>query len=70
MKLRLQYWRKRRAMSIRALAKEAKVTTQTIVNLEKQRQDPQPTTIQVLAKALNVTIDDLIEEDNLQVVLY
>jgi transcriptional regulator with XRE-family HTH domain len=67
MKLRLKYWRERRAMSIRKLSEVAKVTTQTIVNLEKQRQAPQPSTIQDLAKALNITIDDLIDDTISQV---
>lgn len=63
MKLRLKYWRERRAMSVRRLAELAKVTPQTIVNAEKGRRTAHPTTVESLAKALNVSIDDLIEDE-------
>lgn len=67
MKLRLRYWRTRRAMSVRKLAKEAHITTQTIVNAEKGIRIPHPTTIEKLANALNINIDELLEDENLKV---
>jgi transcriptional regulator with XRE-family HTH domain len=65
-KLRVKYWRERRAMSVRRLAETAKVTPQTIVNAEKGRRNTHPTTIENLAKALNISIDELIEDEPAQ----
>lgn len=64
MKLKLKYWRTRRALSIDALAAKAEMSTQTIVNLEKNRQPPRPGTIQRLAEALDINVDDLIEVED------
>lgn len=61
MALRLKYWRTRRALSIDDLAARAGMSTQTIVNLEKDRQPARPRTIQKLADALAINVDDLLE---------
>ena len=60
MKVRLKYWRTRRALSVDGLAEKAHVSTQTIVNIEKYGKEPRPTTIRKLAAALEVSIDELI----------
>lgn len=61
MRVKLKYWRQRRALSIEGLAKIAEMSTQTLVNIEKYGKEPRPSTIQRLAKALDVSIDELIE---------
>lgn len=64
LRLRLKYWRTRRAMNIRQLAVESKVSSATIVKIEKDHYVPRPDVINKLAKALNVTVDDLLVDDN------
>jgi transcriptional regulator with XRE-family HTH domain len=56
---RLREWRRRRALSQRELAALAGVQQVTIARLEIGSQQPRPRTIRKLAKALQVTIDDL-----------
>jgi len=64
MKVKLKYWRKRRALSIEDLASKAKMSTQTIVNIEKYGTEPRPSTLRKLAETLGVTIDELLGEDD------
>ncbi len=61
MKVRLKYWRQRRALSIENLAEKANMSTQTLVNIEKYGKEPRPSTIRRLAEALEVSLDELIE---------
>ena len=63
MRLNLKYWRTRRAMSIRDLAVAAKVSSQTIVNIEKYGNMAQPAVIKKLSQALSITIDDLVVDE-------
>jgi transcriptional regulator with XRE-family HTH domain len=65
MKINLKYWRMRKAMTIRDLVETSKVSSQTIVNIEKYGRMPQPAVIKKLATALGVPIEDLIQENDL-----
>jgi transcriptional regulator with XRE-family HTH domain len=65
MKINLKYWRQRKAMTIRDLVQTSKVSSQTIVNIEKYGRMPQPAVIKKLATALGVRIEDLIQENDL-----
>ena len=50
-------------MTILELSLKAKVSTQTIVKVEKQDHYPKPSVIKKLAKALNVELDQLVLDD-------
>jgi transcriptional regulator with XRE-family HTH domain len=64
LRLRLEYWRTRRAMSIRALSEASGVSSTTILKIENTRYMPRPTVVTRLASALGTTIDELlIDED-------
>jgi transcriptional regulator with XRE-family HTH domain len=65
MKINLKYWRMRRAMTIRDLVEKSKVSSQTIVNIEKYARMPQPAVIKKLAAALDVQIEELVQENDL-----
>lgn len=61
LKLRVQYWRTRRAMTIAELAERSKVSSATIVKIESKQHIPRMGVIRKLASALNVSLDDLWE---------
>ena len=61
LKLRLKYWRIRRAYNIKQLAKDSGVSSATIVRIEKEGYVPRGDVIKRLATALNVPIDDMWE---------
>ncbi len=63
MKIKLKYWRERRAMSIRDLSKAAGVSSSTIVEAEKTGDAPRPNALKKLRDALEVTLDELIDDD-------
>jgi transcriptional regulator with XRE-family HTH domain len=56
----LKYWRKRRGLSIEKLAKLAKVSTITIVRIEKAGLMPRPDVLKRLTTKLGITMDELI----------
>lgn len=59
---RLQYWRERRFMSKRELARKAHVNINTIINIESRKtRYPRREVIQKLANALDIPLDDLAE---------
>ena len=60
---RLKYIRERRALSQRELSKLAGVSRMTIVRLEAGGEDPFPTTVRKLAKALDVDPAELMGPD-------
>lgn len=62
MKTRLQYWRERRFLSVRGLAKVAGVRPNTISDFERGKRKPRRETAEKLANALDITLDDLIDE--------
>jgi len=62
MKLRLKYWRERRALAIRDLSDKAGVSSSTIVAIEKTDDAPRPNVTRRLAAALDITVDDLIDK--------
>lgn len=66
MKTRLRYWRRRRGMTQSELAATAKVSSQTIVNIERYGKDPIVSTVRKLAKALNLTTEELFTDDPAQ----
>ena len=59
--VRLKYWRTLRALSIEDLAKQAGMSTQTIVNIEKYGKFPRPATLRKLSSTLGVSLDELVE---------
>ena len=56
---RLREWRRRRALSQRELAALAGIQQATVARLELGAQQPHPRTIRRLAKALDVSFDEL-----------
>lgn len=63
MKTRLRYWRRMRALTQQELADKAKVSNQTIVNIERYGKEPYTTTLRKLANALDIVPSDLFTED-------
>lgn len=62
--LYLRYWRKRRKMTIDDLAAAAKMSTQTIVRIERYGHIPTPTVFDKLEKVLDVTTQQLYDGPN------
>jgi transcriptional regulator with XRE-family HTH domain len=52
------------AMTIRQLSKVSKVAASTINRIEKGHIEPNPVTIGRIAKALNVSVNELIIQEN------
>lgn len=64
LRVRLQYWRTRRAKTIRQLAKDAGVSSSTIVKIENNPHHmPRPDVINRLAQHLHVSVDELVVDD-------
>lgn len=63
LKLRVQYWRIRRAMTINQLAKDSKVSSATIVKIENSSHVPRVEVIRKLANALEVSIEEMWEPE-------
>ena len=61
--------RKKNGLSQEGLGEKIDVTRQTISNWELNETQPNPTQLKALSKALNVSIDDLLENDLQNVVL-
>ena len=64
--LQLRSIRERKGVSLRALAKQAHVGVATLARMEAGIWDPRLTTLQKLAKALKVTVAELIGERSLK----
>ncbi|MBL8054347.1 MAG: helix-turn-helix transcriptional regulator [Nitrospira sp.] len=60
--LRLREIRERRGMSLRALKQASGVAVSTLARFEAGQGDPQLSTLRKLAKALHVTVAELIGE--------
>jgi transcriptional regulator with XRE-family HTH domain len=60
MRLKLRYWRRRRALSIPDLAALAHASSETIVRIETTNHVPRPNVIRRLAAALEVSLDELL----------
>lgn len=65
LRMKVKYWRTRRAMTVRALAEKAAVSSATIVRIERENglYIPQPAVINKLAVALSVDIDMLLVDE-------
>jgi transcriptional regulator with XRE-family HTH domain len=63
-KLRLRYYRIRKGLTQGELAEKVGRTEAAINRLEKHRTSPQMETLRKLAEVLEVSIDDLIIEDD------
>ena len=61
--------RKKSGLSQEQLGEKVNVTRQTISNWELEETAPNPEQLQLLSKALNVSVDDLIDNDLQNVVL-
>lgn len=61
MRIHLREWRRRRFLTVRALAEKAGVAYTTIVRVETGRHQPTMKTIMRLAKALDVEPEQLVE---------
>ena len=64
--LRLRQIRERKGVSLRALAKLAGVGVATLARMEAGKWDPRLSTLLKLAKALGVTVAELIGEKSLK----
>ena len=62
-------YRKKEQISQEELAERVGVTRQTISNWELEETAPNPEQLKLLSKALNVSVDDLIDNDLQNVVL-
>lgn len=60
---RVKYWREERSMSLADLARESGVTAETIGDIERGVRFPYRKTLNDLAKALNVSLADLLSSD-------
>ena len=63
---RVKYWRLRKGWTQLDLSREAHISNQTIVNIEKYGTTPSPATIRKLAKALAIATDAIFTDDKLQ----
>lgn len=63
MKTRLRYWRRKRGMTQSELAAVAKVSNQTIVNIEKYGKEPIVSTVRKLTTALGIPTEDFFTDD-------
>lgn len=64
LRMRLKYWRTRRAMNIRTLSVNAKVSSATIVKIEKNSSYiPRADVINSLANALSISVDELLVDE-------
>ena len=61
--------RKKKGLSQEQLGEKVDVTRQTISNWELGETSPNPEQLKLLSKALNVSVDDLIDNDNQNIVL-
>ena len=61
--------RKKNGLSQEQLGEKVNVTRQTISNWELEETTPNPEQLKLLSKALNVSVDDLIDNDLQNVVL-
>ena len=61
--------RKKNGLSQEGLGEKVDVTRQTISNWELEETTPNPDQLKKLSKALNVSVDDLIDNDLQNVVL-
>ena len=61
--------RKKNGLSQEQLGEKVNVTRQTISNWELQETAPNPDQLKLLSKALNVSVDDLLDNDIQNVVL-
>ena len=66
MKVNLKYWRMRKALTIRDFVEISRVSSQTIVNIERYGHMPQPSVIKKLAAALGVSVEKLIPEEDFE----
>ncbi len=62
---KLKAIRERRGMSKSELARRADTTYQTILNIENGRYEPGARTLARIARALDVSLDDLVDIDDL-----
>jgi len=61
--MELKAWREKRAKSLRVLSEEAGVALRTIMRLEAGEFDPRLSTVRKLAKALDVSVCELLGEE-------
>lgn len=61
--------RKKKGLSQEQLGEKVNVTRQTISNWELEETSPNPEQLKLLSKALNVSVDDLIDNDIQNIVL-
>ena len=62
---KLRRMRRRKALSLRALAEMAGVTYETVQRLETTRRPAMPSTVRKLSDALGVEPEELMKEDEL-----
>ena len=62
-KLKIRALREHKFMSIQELSDKSGLRRATIIDIEKNRRYPKKETAEKLAKALEVSLDDLFEDD-------
>ena len=61
LRIQLEYWRKRRGLTVAALAREAGVSTRTIHQIEHEGKNTiRADRAESLARALKISVDELI----------
>jgi transcriptional regulator with XRE-family HTH domain len=64
MRIRLEEWRTRRALTQQELADKAGTTKANISRIETGQQTPRPATVRKLAEALGIRTDQLVTWDD------
>ena len=63
---RVKYWRLRKGWTQLDLSREAHISNQTIVNIERYGTTPSASTVRKLAKALDISTDKVFTDDKSQ----
>lgn len=63
MALLLKQWRERRGLSLRQLGERSGVSFVNISNIETGKLDPRLSTLERLARALNISVRDLLPSE-------
>ena len=61
----IRVFRKKKGFTQAELSKEAELSRNTIVNFETGRRDPRIKDLRKIAKALNVSVEELISENEM-----
>lgn len=60
LRVRLNYWMTRKGISVEDLAKNAKISTETLAKVRNRGHIPQPSVLKRLANELGITVEQLV----------